>query len=261
MNEALETREIFAGHHNEDTIIRVLYGRDAGDARPGLDIVLSGQVKARYYRPEDVNAWFAQWSKKLIEPWRAAYHASGLGADSFTDPAPTDVLLDVPYYSQRDNYYDPFGSCNVTMYAMAGAYYGVERKYGDRFKQLEDDMNRYIKDNRMSRHTHDDLALMGRAYGLNSRFNVNRTFAQIENQLRLGNPVGISGSFTKSGHIILIIGLRGLDFVVHDPFGNALKSYKDDDGKALVYPREYMNQKMRFNNKPEKWAHFFGDAK
>ena len=271
----IETREIYAGDHNESTVIRIIYGRNAGDGRPGLDVVLNGILKARYYRPEDVNAWFENWSKKCLPEWQTAYHNSGLGPSSYDVPNSTpaarvgDFVLPVKYKSQRDNYYDKGGSCNVTMYATIGEFLGATRKFKNdagefRFNQLEDDMNRYIKDRRWSRHLHDDLARMGRAYGLNSWFGLARTFAQIENQLRAGLPVGVSGSFTASGHIISIIGMKGRDFVVHDSWGNALKGYsRDNDGRngaALVYPRAFMASKLKVGNSPEKWAHFFGAA-
>ncbi len=100
---------------------------------------------------------------------------------------------------------------------------------------------------------------MGRQYGLNSFFNTNRTWEQIRDQIREGNPVIVSGVYTKSGHIIVIVGIKGPDFVVHDPFGNALKNYRGEgghDGEGLVYPFEFMHRKTRNPGSEQKWAHF-----
>ena len=40
------------------------------------------------------------------------------------------------------------------------------------------------------------------------------------------------------GHIILLIGLEGSDYIVNDPYGNANTLYSDKNGKAVKYSQE-----------------------
>lgn len=166
-----------------------------------------------------------------------------------------DVLLKVPYLSQRDNKYYPGGTCNVTSYAMALTYLGVRPR--DPKNQLEDELSQYMLKHGKDRHNHADLVWVAREYGAQARFGMNRTWAQIREEIRAGRPVVVSGKFTQSGHIIAIIGLHGDDFIVHDPWGNAMTGYKSHNGRQVLYPFAYMHAKTRALSVDAKWAHFF----
>ena len=44
------------------------------------------------------------------------------------------------------------------------------------------------------------------------------------------------------GHIILLIGYESGNFMVNDPYGNAMFRYKDHDGEEVLYSRDYLNK-------------------
>jgi|GEM_PF-2883575 len=173
-----------------------------------------------------------------------------------TGCAQGDILLKVPYLSQRDNRYHPGGTCNVTSYAMALSFLGVKPRNPG--MQLEDEFSTFMEAHGKDRHTHTDLCWLAGQYGITARFATNRTWDQIRQQIRSGRPVVVSGKYTQSGHIITIIGLHGDGFIVHDPWGNALKGYTDRNGRQLFYPYDYMHAKTRACGANGKWAHFFG---
>jgi hypothetical protein len=248
-------KEIFSTRHTDNSAIRVIAGRDAGDGSSGLDIVVNGIVRARVYSPEAVTQWFLGNSSANTEKWRTAYHVSGLGPDYFKLPASTNIDLRVPYLSQRDNELRPLGTCNVTCYAMALSYLGAKRRARDSQRQFEDELFKFLERNGRDRHVHDDLAWMGRQYGVDASFSTRRTWAQVTAELQAGNPVVVSTKLTSSGHIILIRGRNEQGFIVNDPFGNALAKYKDRNGNGLVYPFKLMEDKVR-GDKPFLWGHF-----
>jgi hypothetical protein len=248
---------IFSAQHDPTTVVRVIHGRSP-DGGKGLDIVVNGRLRERVFNPAEVTKWFENNSKANLPKWQKAYHTSGLNADDFKRPvisSATDITLPVRYLNQRDNERHPFGSCNVTCYAMAMAYLGVKRRKSS-YRQFEDELEKFLVSNGRDRHVHDDLAWMGRQYGLDATFRTDRTLDEIRHEIRSGRPVIVSTVLTRSGHIILLIGTKGDDFVVHDPFGNALKNYRDHDGEGLVYSGELMKRKMRNPSSTMKWAHF-----
>jgi uncharacterized protein YvpB len=171
-----------------------------------------------------------------------------------TGVADGDVVLKVPYHSQRDNRFYPGGTCNVTCYAMVMAYHGVKQRRPE--LQLEDELCKFLEQHGKDRRVHDHLAWMARQYGLQASFNTAHKWDQIRHEIRSGRPVIVSGKYTASGHIIVIVGLRGDDFIVHDPWGNALREYRVRNGRQLLYPYTYLHAKTRALNSAGKWAHF-----
>jgi len=134
------------------------------------------------------------------------------------------------------------------------AYYGIHPRRSD--TQLEDDLTQFMKRHGRDRRVHADLVWMARQYGLEASFSTRRKWSQIRNELRAGRPVIVSGKYTDSGHIIVIVGLRGEDFIVYAPWGNALTGYRRRSGRALLYPFIYMQKKTRKQGVDSKWAHF-----
>lgn len=130
----------------------------------------------------------------------------------------SSIRLSVPYLSQRDNFYNPSGSCNVTSIAMCLQHLGVERR-DTRYRQFEDELYRYCLDKGYSRHSPHDLARVVRDYGRKDEFTDWGTIERCQNHLRGGNPCVIHGYFTSFGHIIVLVGFDEKGFIVHDPYG------------------------------------------
>lgn len=252
-----DAREIFRAKHSPTQTIRVVHRTDERDGSKGFDIFVNDKCWERVYNPADVTKWFKNTSIVNQGKWQVVYWRSGLKAGDFKRAAPTDIALKVPYFSQRDNERYPSGACNVTSYAMVLAYYNAPRKLvnGKQWAQREDELEAFIQANGKVRHSHEALAWMGRQYGLDARFGMNRTWDEIRAEIRAGRPVIVSGLFTKSGHIVVIIGLKGDDFIVHDPWGDANTKYRDKNGEARVYSFDYLERVVR-DAPNSKWAHF-----
>lgn len=134
-------------------------------------------------------------------------------------------ILDIPYLSQRDNKYNPSGSCNVTSIAMCLSYHGIK---GDNSSpQLEDQLYTRCENWGLSRHDPNDLKeLIERSYNGESNrpyildnFTAYGTFLDIKQAINNNIPCVVHGYFTRFGHIITVIGYDDKGFIVNDPWG------------------------------------------
>jgi hypothetical protein len=173
-------------------------------------------------------------------------------------PLPTpssSVILKVPYLSQLDNVDDPYATCNVTSVAMCLAYYGHPIRNSQGI-QLEDELNQYCYSNGLDRHVPTDLKKLLEAYGCKDDFQFDAKWASAKTHLAGGNPLIVHGYFTRSGHIIAIIGYNEKGFVVQDPFGEYFASGYDTSrsGAKLTYSYEMMRQTCGTDG--DLWLHF-----
>jgi uncharacterized protein YvpB len=185
-----------------------------------------------------------------------------------TDPKPllatatpaNQIKLDIPYKSQRDNFNNPDGSCNVTSIAMCLEFLAVPRKRTQ--GQFEDELYEYALDNNLSRHSPQDLAKIVRDYSAKDAFDVTATINEVKKWLAAGNPAVTHGYFTSFGHIIVFVGYDEKGFIVHDPYGewypsgydrNALGS-QDTKGKFLNYSYGLIERTCCTDG--QFWVHF-----
>jgi Peptidase_C39 like family/Transglycosylase SLT domain len=170
---------------------------------------------------------------------------------------PLSSLLHVPYFSQRDNRFDPNGTCNVTCCAMVAAFYGIKPAGGG---QLEDEMYQRLKADGKDERVHANLDRLLKSYGLENRFSTEITWEEVEDHLASEKPVIISGRFTWSGHLVVIIGIEGNNWSVNDPYGRwdfSSRSYPSTDGKAVLYSKEQVAIVCgeQTGNRGLTWAH------
>ena len=179
------------------------------------------------------------------------------------DPLPSRVNLPVPYLSQLDNEFSPYGTCNVTSVAMVLAYYDIPSK--QMACQREDELFRILKLRGWDRHVHSHLVKLMGLYGLKSKFSVNTSWLEIRRSLANKRPVIISGKFTKSGHIIVLRGYDKFGFLVNDPYGewypwqgNGTFGHYDTSksGQNLRYSYNAMFR-AGYSGKVGTWAHLF----
>lgn len=173
--------------------------------------------------------------------------------DKIFDPAPNNVELNVPYFSQRDNPRFDWSTCNVTSIAMVFYYYGIRSKWGG---QLEDELLQWCFDyaGQGSQTDHNVLSALIQAYGFKTSFSTTRKWADVRSELLNRRPVVLAGDFTASGHIITLIGYNSQGYIVQDPWGDALTGYSDTEGRKLMYPYSYVNQVAGPDG--NVWAHF-----
>lgn len=166
-----------------------------------------------------------------------------------------NININVPYLSQLDNRHNPSGSCNVTSCAMVMAYFGIR---GNGQGQLEDQLYQWMIDNRLSRHSPEDLQRLIISRGLKDEYRTNRTVEDIKASLDKGRPIILHGYFTRFGHIIVIKGYNEKGFIVHDPYGEWFRSgYRTDlSGKDLTYSYALIEEvACDYGVKASMWAH------
>lgn len=172
-----------------------------------------------------------------------------------------DINLNVPYLSQRDNANDPDQTCNVTCVAMVLKYFGI--RGNTTIRQLEDELDQYMKKQGWNRYLHSDLVKLQQAYGLKSRFTTTATWDEIKDHIAAGNPVIMSGKFTRSGHIIVLKGYDATGFWVNDPYGEWWSrgydrnqpGVSDNKGENKHYSYNLCSR-VSYTGPNTTWAHF-----
>ncbi|MEG3880180.1 C39 family peptidase [Microcoleus sp. herbarium7] len=140
-----------------------------------------------------------------------------------------EVKLGVPYKSQLDNAFNPGGSCNATSLAMALEFLGVKGKGSGQF---EDEIYEQLLASGLHPGTASAMVAMVEKYGKKDRHTETATDDDIRKHLDKGKPVVIHGDFTRSGHILCVIGYNAKGFIVNDPYGKFLGSLGSYDNNA-----------------------------
>ena len=158
---------------------------------------------------------------------------------SKVEASKTPGVLDVPFYPQTDNYRDANRTCNSSSCAMVLEYF----KPGTLSGPKGDDA--YIRKVFAVGDTTDHAVQTKvlASYGIKSQFSYNLSFADLDRELAAGRPVCIGIlhrgplSAPTGGHICVVIGKRGEDYVINDPYGSLNDGYTGPvtNGKGVVY--------------------------
>lgn len=155
-----------------------------------------------------------------------------------------NIFLEAPYFLQRENYYEPGGTCGLTSAAMLINFWGqVSTSFVSR-NVTPDEL--YLKFGKRKGQSPDTLATLYRSFGLNSDYTYKGTREDIKKHLDNGRPVVVHGWFTKSGHIIVLTGYNENGFIANDPAGEWIGCYKcgyksGGYGKSILYTYAQMN--------------------
>jgi hypothetical protein len=157
------------------------------------------------------------------------------------EPPKTPSVLNVPFFPQTDNYRDAQRTCNSSACAMCLEYF----KPGTLIGPKGDDA--YIRKVFTIGDTtdHSVQTKVLASYGIKSSFSYNLTFADLDRELAAGRPVVIGIlhrgplSAPTGGHMCVVIGKSGENYVVNDPYGSLNDSYTGPvtNGKGAVYKR------------------------
>lgn len=171
---------------------------------------------------------------------------------------PDKLILNVPYYSQRDNAKDPMRTCFSSSCAMLLKYLKPKSITGD-----DQYINTVFKHGDTTSATTQLAALED--YGVSADFKQDGGWSAIDAQLTQGIPVPIGilhkGPVTNptgGGHWIIVIG-RNEDntaYVVHDPFGDldlVNGGYISSDGKAKLYSKKNLGPRWLVESQKSGW--------
>jgi hypothetical protein len=170
-------------------------------------------------------------------------------------------VLNVPYFPQTDNYRDAQRTCNSSACAMCLEYF----KPGTLVGPKGDDA--YIRKVFAIGDTTDHAVQTKvlSSYGVNSRFSYNLSFADLDREIAAGRPVIIGilhrGSLSSptGGHMVVVIGKRGEDYVVNDPYGSLNDGYTGSvyNGKGAVYKRSELARRWTADGPKSGWGRVF----
>ena len=207
------------------------------------------QTKALQYLQQRIKAVrpdLLDDSSTFVKTWRTSISPSEKSA----------VKLKVPYLTQLDNVNNPHGSCNVSCVAMCLAYFGHPARNAKTGKQLEDELYEYCLNNGLSRHSPQDLAKLISIYGYQDKFCPDAKWDDVKKWIDQGNPCIAHGWFTRSGHIITIVGFNSKGWIVHDPYGEWFSWGYDTSvsGKYLTYSYGMMQKLCGHDG--DLWIHY-----
>jgi len=174
-------------------------------------------------------------------------------------------VLNVPYYPQTDNYRDANRTCNSSSCAMVLEYFRPgtlngakgDDAYVQKVFAVGDTTDHAVQTKVLS------------SYGIKSDFRYNLSFADLDRELSAGRPVviGILHRGTLSsptgGHLCVVIGKKGEDYVVNDPYGSLNDGYTGavTNGKGAVYKKSDLTYRWLQKGKDKTgWGRIF-DAK
>ena len=157
-------------------------------------------------------------------------------------PAPAvPSVLPVPFFPQTDNYRDAQRTCNSSACAMALEYFKPGALPGPKGDDAYVRKVFAIGDST----DHSVQTKVLKDFGIPSRFSYNLTFSDLDRELAAGKPVVI-GIFHRGplsaptgGHMVVVIGKKGEDYVVNDPYGSLNDGYTGPvtNGKGAVYKK------------------------
>ena len=154
-------------------------------------------------------------------------------------------VLTVPFYPQTDNYRDAQRTCNSSACAMCLEYFKPGTLQGAKGDDAYVQKVFAVGDTT----DHSVQTKVLESYGIKSRFSYNLSFADLDRELAAGRPVviGILHRGTLSsptgGHMVVVIGKKGEDYVVNDPYGSLNDGYTGavTNGKGAVYKKSDLN--------------------
>ncbi len=244
-----------------DTVLKQQPIQSSKLAAEQLQVVKAGtRLKVQSYSPvsDHIKVALADQSFQGKNTW-FIYQRHGVILENNLVIFPQTVKLSVPYYDQLDNSENPYGTCNVTSIAMCLAYLGASRKHPDR--RFPDELQDYCADHGLDRHEPDVLAKVVGVYGCKDTFKTTASFEDVKEWLIQGSPVVVHGYFTRSGHIIVLIGYNNNGFIVNDPYGELSYNGSDDshydiyaNGAGLTYSYNLIYEVCCTDN--EFWVHF-----
>jgi hypothetical protein len=176
-----------------------------------------------------------------------------------TQPA-VGTVLNVPYFSQRDNYRDASRTCfssscaMLTEFLKPGTLPGAkgDDKYIEQVFKRGDSTDASVQVQTLKH------------FGISARFATNLSLSTLDSLLSQGIPVpigilhhGPSSAPSGGGHWIIVIGKEGENYVCNDPWGeidNASGTYPSTNGKHVKYSKKLLTARWTIEGDGSGWA-------
>lgn len=180
------------------------------------------------------------------------------------NPAPSkpgSKVLNVPYYSQRDNVTQGNNNWTRTCFSSSCAMLASYVKLG--CIKGDDD---YISKRRKFGDSTNPVAQIAclNSLGIKARYVQNFNNADLIKQIDRGKPVpvgilhhGPASAPTGGGHWLIVIGYDENGFIVHDPWGeidNASGTYPSTNGKSQCYSYKLFDTRWTVHGASDGWA-------
>jgi hypothetical protein len=175
-------------------------------------------------------------------------------------------VLNVPFYPQTDNYRDAQRTCNSSACAMCLEYFKPGTLQGAKGDDAY--VRKVFAVGDTTDHTVQTKVLS--SYGVSSRFSYNLGFADLDRELAAGRPVVIgiyhrgTLSAPSGGHMLVVIGKKGEDYIVNDPYGSLNDGYTGSvsNGKGAVYKKSDLTYRWLEKGKDKTgWGRIFDTKK
>ena len=173
-----------------------------------------------------------------------------------TEPA-VGAVLNVPYFSQRDNYRDASRTCFSSSCAMLCKFLKPTSIKGD------DDYIKYVFSIGDSTDASVQVQTL-KHFGVSARFATNLSFSTLDSLLSQGIPVpvgilhhGPSSAPSGGGHWIIVIGKEGENYIVNDPWGcidNATGTYPSTNGNRVRYSKNLLKARWTVEGDGSGWG-------
>lgn len=168
-----------------------------------------------------------------------------------------NILLNVPYYSQRDNTEQWWRTCNTSSCAMAAEFLKPGCCHGS-----DDWFWRHCVNPAGDTTDHSAMTVALRKVGIESEFHYDLSYADLDRELEAGRPVVIGvlhrGTLANpaGGHMICCIGRTQDGYLFHDPWGAGF-SYDSHNGKSVEYPRQSLDARWLAGDISGGWGRVF----
>jgi hypothetical protein len=172
------------------------------------------------------------------------------------EPATAEFWLNVPYFSQRDNYRDWWRTCNSSSCAMGLAYLKPNS-----IKNDDEYLKKVFALGDTTDHAIQTQVLEG--YGAQSQFAYNLGYSDLDRALAAKKPVVIGilhrGTIANpaGGHMIVVIGKYQNGYICHDPWGDLNTAYASTNGKSVRYSYKTLNARWLADGDNSGWGRIF----
>jgi Peptidase_C39 like family len=165
----------------------------------------------------------------------------GLGSVPLVNKSAKGIVLDVPYFPQTDNIAQPMRTCNTSSNAMCAKYLGAKISGDDEFWQYVNQQGDTTDHSAISRALTE--------VGISSTWRNDLGFDDLDESILIQQKPVVIGilhrgslSAPSGGHMIVVIGKKGIDYVVNDPYGSVNDGYTGSvyNGKGAVYSRDML---------------------